>query len=95
MQAILSRFIPATNFKGSRIKATCGRGSITVDYSHEGNCEEAHILAVDALIARFVGEDAIRYGSERNPWSKPRVCGQLPDGDYAHVFVHDSNLVGA
>lgn len=51
--------------------------------------DAAHVWAVDQLIARFVKEDAARYGSsqEVNPWTNPRACGQMPDGSYAHVFV--------
>ena len=89
MQAILTKYIPATNFKGSRIKAQCERGSITISYPHELSGADCHIAAVDCLIAKFVLEDKERYGTQRNPWQDKRVCGQLPSGDYAHVFVKD------
>ena len=87
MQAIITKYLPATNFKPSRIKSKCARGSIIVSYGQGDNDEQNHIMAADALVAKFVKEDAARYGTERNPWSKPRVCGQLPNGDYAHVFL--------
>lgn len=91
MQAIITKFIPATNFKGSRIKASCERGSITIDYPHEFSGDDCHIAAVDALVAKFVKEDKARYGTNRNPWSTPRAVGQLPNGDYAHVFIPESS----
>ena len=87
MQAILTKYLPATNFKGSRIKAVCDRGSITISYPDELSGDACHIAAVDALIAKFVKEDEARYGTNKNPWSKPRVCGGLPDGSVAHVFI--------
>lgn len=89
MQAITTKFLPATNYKGSRIKAECDRGSITVSYPYELSGEACHIWAVDQLIAKFVKEDSARYGSDQNPWSRPRVCGQLKSGEYAHIFADE------
>jgi hypothetical protein len=86
MQAIITKYLPATNFKGSRIKASCDRGSITVSYDSAQSEQGVHVYAADQLIARFVAEDAKRYGTERNPWSKPRCVGQIPSGEYVHVF---------
>lgn len=34
MQAITVKYLPATNYKGSRLKAFCEAGSLTVDYDH-------------------------------------------------------------
>lgn len=95
MQAIITKFLCATNFRGSRIKATCARGSITISYPDAQSGEACHIAAADALVAKFVKEDAARYGSnnDKNPWLQPRVVGQLPNNDYAHVYVpHDFKL---
>lgn len=85
MQAIITKYLPATNFRGARIKASCERGSLTISQPIELSWEACHKEACNQLVAKFVKEDAARYGSERNPWSKPRVCGQLPSGDYVHV----------
>lgn len=85
MQAIITKYLPPTNFRGSRIKASCERGSITVEYDHSKGCEGAHIAAVDALVSKFVEEDKERYGSESNPWARPRVVGGLPGSGYVHV----------
>lgn len=86
MQAIITKYLPATDYKGSRIKASCERGSITITYPDHLSGDACHIYAVDKLIAKFVREDSARYRSDKNPWQTPRVCGQLPSGDYAHVF---------
>lgn len=87
MQAILTKYLCATNTRGSRIKASCERGSITISYPDELSGDAVHIAAKDALVAKFVKEDAKRYGSERNPWSRPTVCGWLSSGEAVHVYV--------
>lgn len=86
MQAILTKFLCATNVKGSRIKATCERGSITLPCYDDRTVEQNHITAAQALVDKFVEEDKVRYGTHKNPWSTPRVAGTLPSGDVAHVF---------
>lgn len=40
------------------------------------------------LVTRFVNEDTERYGAnQKNPWSRPRICGTLPGGNMAHIFL--------
>lgn len=87
MQAIRTHYIPATNHKGSRIKAQCERGSITVDFDHSAH--DPHVVAVYALLARFCEEDFKERGEpkEKNPWRRPFISGGLPDGSCAHVFI--------
>ena len=89
MQAIVTKYLPATNTKPSRIKAQCERGSLTVSWSYEGRDEDEHANAAKALCAKFIAEDGERYGSnpKRNPWAAPFVTGCLPSGNYAHVFT--------
>ena len=87
----MTKYLPATNTRGSRIKAICERGSITISYPQELSGYACHVAAVDALVARFAKEDAAKYGTERNPWSKPRVYGTLPNGDVVHVLVDPAN----
>jgi hypothetical protein len=90
MQAIHSKYIPATNHKGSRIKATCERGSITIPYPHELSGDSVHRLAVMKLVWKFLEEDHAKNGTtpEANPWSRDYSSGTLPDGTMAHVFLH-------
>lgn len=87
MQAIQTKYLPATNTRGSRIKATCERGSITIDYPHELHGDECHREAVRQLVARFIAEDSIRQPVSVNPWARTFVTGGLPDGTYAHVLL--------
>lgn len=88
MQAIQTKYLPATNSRGSRIKASCERGSIQIPYPDELNVEPAHRAAVDALIAKFAKEDAEIYGTpaDKNPWTRPYVTGALSDS-YVHVYL--------
>ena len=86
MQAIITKYLGPTNIRGSRIKASCDRGSITIPYPHIG-IEENHVAAAQALVDKFVREDAAQYGEHENPWSRPRACGSIPSGEYVHVFV--------
>lgn len=89
MQAIVTRYVPATNTKPSRIKASCARGSVVVSYPHELSGEAVHSYGADSLVAKFVALDAKEYGtsSEKNPWNRKRIIGSLPSGEMAHVFV--------
>jgi hypothetical protein len=85
MQAIVTKYLPPTNVRGGRIKAWCERGSIVISYPH--GASNAHAEAKDALIAKFIAEDAKRYGTNRNPWSDPMVEGGLPKPFGGSVFV--------
>lgn len=92
MQAIVTKFLPATNFKGSRIKASCERGSVIISYPDELRMgEECHRAAASALVAKFMAEDVKNYGSTVagacSGWGRPFVSGGLPDGTWAHVFT--------
>lgn len=53
MQAITTKYLSPTNTKGSRIKATCGAGSITVYYDHSFNISENHDSACKALLSKL------------------------------------------
>ena len=50
MKAIITKYLGATNTKGSRIKASDGgRNSVTIPYPHELDSEDAHRKAAEAL----------------------------------------------
>jgi hypothetical protein len=89
MQAIHSKYLPATNTRGSRIKATCERGSITIPYPHELSGDEVHREAVRQLLERFVSEDWKERATppSQNPWKREFVTGSLLDGTFAHVLL--------
>lgn len=89
MQAIQTKYLPATDRRGSRIKATCERGSIIIDYPHDLSGDEVHREAVRQLIEKFVEEDRVNYKSHPawNPWRREFATGCLPDGTFAHVLL--------
>ena len=89
MQAIITHYVPPTNTRSPRIKASCARGSIFVSYPHELSGSEVHVYAAQQLVNKFIAEDLKQYGTpaNKNPWGKARVTGQLPSGDEAHVFT--------
>lgn len=74
-QAIVVKFIGPTNTRGSRYKATCQAGSVTVRaddrLSIEGNAEAACLALV------------FKFGWTRRRW----VGGGLPDGRYVFLGV--------
>jgi len=63
-QAIITKFIPATNTRGARIKASAWAGSVVIPYDYSG--DEAHWKAACAFIDRF-GWDAIGWTRGGSP----------------------------
>lgn len=60
MQAIHTKYIPASNVKGARIKATSDSGlNVTVSYDHALSGHLVHFEAVKALVAKHKLEWAI------------------------------------
>jgi len=89
-QSIITKYLPATNSRPSRIKATCDRGSITISYPHELSGDAVHIAAVSELVHKFAAEDLASRGEPKdgNPWLRPFASGGLPvQGGMAHVFI--------
>lgn len=90
MNAIVTKLIPATNHKPSRIKAECTRGGITIPRStlHD-ELPKAHEEACLKLRQRFAEEDKEVYGHpiETNPWLYPMASGQMNDDNFCHVFL--------
>jgi hypothetical protein len=52
-QAIETKYLKATNVRGSRIKATALAGSLTVGYDYALDAAGNHAAAAQALIARL------------------------------------------
>ena len=72
-QAIVTKYLGPTNTKGSRIKATCYGGSLTVSYNHSLTDEENHILAAYELaVNKMKWKSWLRL--------KSIASGSLPDG---------------
>lgn len=91
MQAILTRVIPATNTRGTRIKASCAAGSLTLDYHAYdgpdgglGDLERRHAWVAGKLVEKL-GWTGDRYGE--------LVTGCLPSGDFCHVLTDAVTIV--
>lgn len=77
VQAIVTRYLPPTNVKGSRIKATAAAGSLTLHIDHALNIEQNHAAAAKALANKF-------------KWRGQWYMGGLPnDAGYCFVCVDD------
>jgi len=101
MTAIQTRFLPTTHVKGSRIKAFCRRGSITISApDHVKWGVDSHRYAVEKLVEKFNKEDVLRHNlpgkmdlavlrlkESKQGWNAPFLSGELKNGDYAHVFM--------
>lgn len=71
-QAIRTVYLGPTNSRGSRIKATCAAGSVTVGYEDDAVC--AHAVAAQALLDKL-------------GWEGTMVSGGLPGGSMCFVFT--------
>jgi hypothetical protein len=76
-QAIQTKYLPATNTRGDRIKATCQAGSVTINWPYGLDNEEAFKSAAQALMDKL----------DWSELSKIAAGGQLPNGDYAFTIV--------
>ncbi len=88
-QAIFTKFIPPTNYRGSRIKAWCDAGSIVVSADHGDSIEGRHRHAVAALCDKLNAENRARHGESRDVWRiDSMVCGGAPQKSCAaYVYV--------
>jgi hypothetical protein len=73
MQAIVTRYFGPGNVRGSRVKATCQAGSITLEWADNLNSNENHLAAAKAMVNKM----GWHYGT----W----IAGGLPDGSYVWV----------
>ena len=72
-QAIKTKFMGPTNFKGSRIVAECAAKRIVLSWKSELSPSENHVHAAKQL-ADSLG------------WNEALIAGQLKSGEYVHVF---------
>lgn len=81
-QAITTRFIGATNTRGTHIRAHCKGGSIRMPYEHGWDLDRNHREAAQLLIAKLKWR--------RDGWAQ----GTLSSGIVAHVrFAADELAV--
>ncbi len=75
MQAIVTKFIGATNTRGARVKATAQANNMTLAWDYQLHVPENHARAAQAL--------AIKLG-----WEGAFVGGGTPDDKgYAYVMM--------
>jgi len=77
-QAIETKFLPATNTKGARVKATAWAGSITLPYDYALNTDDMHRAAAEALAVKL-------------NWKGDWLQGGNAKAD-GYVFVKDCEL---
>lgn len=87
MKAILTKYLPFTNTKPSRIKASA-EGVPSIIYSDYALASENNHADPDHV------KVAKRFAQSNN-WSINLASGGLPSGDWAHCFVTDTNQVHA
>ncbi len=73
-QAIATKFLPCTNHRPSRVKATAEAGSVTLSWDHGLNANENHELACRTL--------ANNWG-----WGGNWAGGAVASGGYVFVDV--------
>lgn len=73
-QAITTRYIAPTNFRGARISATASAGRKIFPWDHALNVEDNHRMAAKHFAFHF-------------EWKGETAMGQTASGDYVTVFV--------
>lgn len=79
-QAISTRFIGASNIRGSRVKARAAAGSITLNWDHSLNIEQNHAAAAEAFATKY-------------NWNGNWYQGGLFDNGYVFVCVDSRDVM--
>jgi hypothetical protein len=79
-QAIVTKYLPDTNSRPSRVKATAEAGSVTLSWDSALNTDRNHAKAANALAEKFGWKDN---------WSG----GAIPDhSGFCFVWDNDENV---
>lgn len=87
-QAIVTKYLPWTDTKGARIKASATCGNATVDFDSGKSVEENHWLAAQKLIVKLGWNDEAYWASRWVPGGNPDGTGNVytcNDGDTCHL----------
>jgi hypothetical protein len=77
MQAIQTKYLGPTTYRGGRIKATCQAKSVTLPWDYNVGVDENHRSAADRLRVK------LGWGTETHGDTH---SGVLADGTYVHVM---------
>jgi hypothetical protein len=90
-QAIVTKFLPCTNFRESRVKATAQAGSVTLSWDHGLNSDENHAAAAQALAQKYKWDGAYYAGGIPGHSGYAFVCVDTRyDRDSNPVFTIDT-----
>ena len=90
MQAITTKFLSPTNFRGARIKASAFGASITVDFDY--GAHDPHDTAFLALIQKLKWTEHGTWYKGGSPDGKGNVY--VCDSTYASTYVNVGAMVG-
>ena len=79
-EAIFTKILPATNHKGTRVKAKCSLGEITLGFSYTGSAKSEQLRAVQALLLK------LKYGSIGSYESSYRIHSAETREGYVHII---------
>jgi hypothetical protein len=87
--AIVAKYIPASNTRGSRIQVKSQRSRRSYSYPHEKSGDEVFKHAVAEYLGEILREDTRKYGEHATGWGTlaDYSVGQIPSGEY--VFVNN------
>lgn len=74
MQAIITKYFGPSHVKGSRVKATCEAGSLTIAWDDSIDSEPNHHTAALKLCAKL-------------GWTGKLASGGMPKAGYCYAFV--------
>jgi hypothetical protein len=85
--AIVAKYLPATNTRGSRIQVKSQRSRRSYPYPYELSGDEVFKSAVAEYLGEILREDVREYGEHAIGWGTlaDYSAGQIPTGEY--VFV--------
>jgi hypothetical protein len=78
-QAIITKYFPASNVKGSRVKASAAAGSITLHYDSGLSSERNHAKAAEALANKYSWRGTWIMGGAPNDSGYCFVCSDAGD----------------
>jgi hypothetical protein len=80
MKYFTTKYLSATEFKGSRIKATCDKFNITIPYNDNLENEFIHFQAVKALVKKY-----------NLDWDISKMIHG--SNDYGYVFCFPNSII--